>query len=58
VFRLWNLDDKPAILVGMDVLGLADALMIDYRRSEMWVLLPGTTGQPVVRQRGWPGRVP
>ena len=57
VFRLWDLDDEPAILVGMDVLGTADALMIDYRRSELWVLPPETTDQPVVHQRGWPGRV-
>lgn len=58
VFSLWNLDDEPAILVGMDVLGTADAFMIDYRRSELRVLPPSTSGQPPVRLRGWPGRVP
>jgi hypothetical protein len=38
VFRLWNLESEPAIVIGMDVLGTVDALMIDYRRAELRVL--------------------
>jgi len=57
VFRLWNLEDVPAVLVGMDVLGTADALMIDYRRSELLIVPPGTMQDPVVRHETWPSRI-
>lgn len=35
VFKLWELEDEPAILVGMDVLGSLERLVIDYRRAEI-----------------------
>jgi hypothetical protein len=35
VFKLWELEDVPAILVGMDVLGSLERLVIDYRREEI-----------------------
>ena len=38
VFQLWELTDRPAILVGMDILGLLDTLVIDYRRRELHIL--------------------
>lgn len=57
VFRLWNFDDEPAILVGMDVLGTSDALMIDYRRSELRILPPGAMNEQRIREGGWPGRI-
>jgi predicted aspartyl protease len=41
VFRLWDLDDEPAMIVGMDVLGTVRALMFDYRRREMMIRLEG-----------------
>ncbi len=37
VFRLWGLDDEPAIVVGMDMLGSLEALVIDYQRCEIQV---------------------
>ncbi len=37
VFQLWKLEDKPAMLIGMDVLGLLDRLIIDYRREELQI---------------------
>jgi predicted aspartyl protease len=42
VFRLWSLEDQPALLLGMDVIGAADALMIDYRRAELRLLPTGS----------------
>ena len=44
VFRQWELDKTPALLIGMDVLGILDTLAIDYRRREIQVRLrpPGT----------------
>lgn len=35
IFTHWKLTAEPAILIGMDVLGLLDALVIDYRRHEL-----------------------
>ena len=39
IFEHWKLTDEPAMLVGMDVLGLLDTLIIDYRRKELQVKL-------------------
>ena len=35
VFKLWRLDQEPALLIGMDMLGVLDRLVIDYRRNEV-----------------------
>jgi hypothetical protein len=35
VFKLWRLDKEPALLVGMDMLGVLERLVIDYRRNEV-----------------------
>lgn len=43
IFEHWKLTGEPAMLIGMDVLGLLDALVIDYRRKEL---------QVKVRERG------
>jgi predicted aspartyl protease len=37
VFKLWDLEKEPAILVGMDVLGVLHTLVIDYRRKELQI---------------------
>jgi predicted aspartyl protease len=37
IFERWNLGDEPALLIGMDILGLVDTLVIDYRRKEMHI---------------------
>jgi predicted aspartyl protease len=35
VFKLWELDQQPAMLIGMDMLGVLERLVIDYRRNEV-----------------------
>jgi hypothetical protein len=35
VFHTWGLDDQPALLIGMDVLGTLAELNIDYQRREL-----------------------
>jgi predicted aspartyl protease len=37
IFKEWNLTEVPAILIGMDALGLFDVLVIDYRRHELQI---------------------
>lgn len=35
IFERWNLGDEPALVIGMDILGLLDTLVIDYQRKEL-----------------------
>lgn len=35
IFEYWQLTEQPALLIGMDVLGIVDSLVIDYRRNEL-----------------------
>jgi hypothetical protein len=40
IFKQWKLLNQPAILIGMDALGLLDTLVIDYRRHELQMRMP------------------
>jgi hypothetical protein len=49
IFELWHLTKEPAMLIGMDTLGLLDTLIIDYQRRELQVrttMKPGFGFQP------------
>ena len=35
IFKQWKLIDQPAILIGMDALGVLDTLIIDYHEHEL-----------------------
>jgi len=39
IFRQWKLTTEPAILIGMDALGVLDTLIIDYRQHELQMRL-------------------
>jgi len=39
IFHRWRLRDEPAMLLGMDVIGVLDTVIIDYRRRELQVKL-------------------
>jgi Aspartyl protease len=41
IFQHWGLTTEPALLLGMDVLGLLDVLVIDYRTKELHVRFRG-----------------
>jgi clan AA aspartic protease (TIGR02281 family) len=38
IFHAWGLADRPALLIGMDVLGTLSEFAIDYRRLELQLL--------------------
>lgn len=38
IFDKWEMNDKPALLIGMDLIGLFDKLVIDYKHEELHVL--------------------
>lgn len=37
IFDHWKLATEPAVMIGMDVLGVLDTLIIDYRRGELQI---------------------
>jgi predicted aspartyl protease len=37
IFEHWQLLSKPSLIIGMDVLGALDTLVIDYRRKELQI---------------------
>ncbi len=41
LFEHWKLTDQPALLLGMDVLGLFDVLIIDYKMRQLQVRTRG-----------------
>ncbi len=38
VFQMWEVNDEPAIVLGMDVLGTTSAMMLDFTRKELSIL--------------------
>jgi predicted aspartyl protease len=38
IFKAWDMEGRPAMLIGMDVLGAVEQLIIDFYRREVYVL--------------------
>jgi predicted aspartyl protease len=36
IFEVWGMEDRPAVIIGMDVLGTVNSLGIDFRRSQIY----------------------
>jgi len=51
IFTHWELTDEPAVLLGMDVLGTLDILVIDYKMQELHVRFRGAPAPNVGRLR-------
>ena len=50
IFKSWQLQDVPALLIGMDVLGTLDKVSIDYHRKEVSLLPHSSGGTAVVKK--------
>lgn len=53
VFEIWGLLQEPALLIGMDVLGVLDTLVIDYGNEQVQLRPRGTmvtTGSRLIRR--------
>jgi predicted aspartyl protease len=35
IFEAWKMNDQPALLIGMDIIGLLDSMIIDYKNKEL-----------------------
>ena len=55
IFKLWNLDKRPAALIGMDVLGTVGALVVDYSRRELLLDVGANTSRATNIVRDAPG---
>jgi predicted aspartyl protease len=43
IFKIWEMQDKPAMILGMDVLGTVAALNIDFKNQNVYVASASTT---------------
>ncbi len=43
-FKMWNLNDRPAILIGVDILSRFENVSLDFARNEVRFRLPGVDG--------------
>ena len=41
IFQHWHLVDEPAMLLGMDVIGVLDQMVIDYKTRELQIRTEG-----------------
>ena len=55
IFSHWDAAEEPTILIGMDILGLVDTLVIDYQRQELHIK---PRGDAPMRQRDFSTRFP
>lgn len=51
VFRLWDVENEPALVIGMDVLGSTDGLMVDFQRAQVR-LLPRIPAGTMILKKG------
>jgi predicted aspartyl protease len=54
VFKLWDLDTQPALVIGMDIIGSLESMVIDYARCEVQLGGREKLGQFA---RGWGTRL-
>ena len=49
IFKVWHLEYRPALVIGMDVLGTVDALILDYHRSHVYLMPRRPAGVEVIQ---------
>jgi predicted aspartyl protease len=47
IFKIWRLEARPALIVGMNVLGTVSTLVLDYPRARVYMLPVESTGVSV-----------
>jgi predicted aspartyl protease len=56
IFKLWKLDSRPTALLGMDVLGTVEAIVLDYSRRELYLDVRSPRATSVARGEPHSGR--
>lgn len=44
IFKVWEMQDRPALILGMDILGTVTSLNVDFRNRDVYVGSPQTGG--------------
>jgi predicted aspartyl protease len=52
IFKVWNLDKQPAMIIGMDVLGTTTSLGIDFKNQDVYLASVGTAGAGGIMTHG------
>jgi hypothetical protein len=50
IFKVWDLEHRPALLIGMDVLGTVGAIVLDYSRRDLYLDLRSQRASPIARR--------
>jgi predicted aspartyl protease len=50
IFKVWNMANEPAMIIGMDVLGTTTALAIDFKNHDLYMASQGTNGATILNQ--------
>jgi predicted aspartyl protease len=45
IFKVWGMQDKPAMIIGMDVLGTVASLGIDFKNQDLYLASTRLTGE-------------
>jgi hypothetical protein len=46
IFKVWKMENKPAMIIGMDVLGTVASLGIDFKNQDVYLASARITGDP------------
>ncbi len=50
IFKVWDMANEPAMIIGMDVLGTTTALGIDFKHHDLYMASQGTNGATILNQ--------
>jgi predicted aspartyl protease len=50
IFKVWDMQSRPALILGMDVLGTVNSLSIDYRHRDVYVGTTRSSGEDLMQQ--------
>lgn len=53
IFQRWGMQEKPALIIGMDVLGTVNALGIDFKHHDLYVSGTRSRGDPFLPIRSY-----
>jgi predicted aspartyl protease len=54
IFRLWDLQSQPALVIGMDMIGTLDTFGVDYLRHEVQIRVARQRNPKRAEGRHWP----
>jgi len=53
IFKVWSMEDKPAMIIGMDVLGTVNSLGIDFKNHDVYLTSARVTGDSLSPIHGY-----